>query len=75
MFNLIEIKIYMNKLISSLLFLFTISNLLSQSDFKVIVKGLKAVDSATVSVQRGSEFKFSKIVKDSDNGDVEVRLH
>ena len=64
----------MNKLISSLLFLFTISNLLSQSDFKVIVKGLKAVDSATVSVQRGSEFKFSKIVKDSNNGDVEVNF-
>ena len=47
-------------------------NLFSQTDFKVIVKGLKAVDSATVSIQKGSESKFSKIVKDSNDSDVEI---
>ena len=31
----------------------------SQSDFKVIVKGLKATDSASVSIQKGSKNLFT----------------
>jgi hypothetical protein len=62
----------MKKIFLSLILLFTISNILSQNNFKVIVKGLKAADSATVSIQKGSEFKFSKIAKNSNNNDVEV---
>ena len=44
----------------------------SQSDFKVIVKGLKATDSASVSIQKGSKNLFTKIVKDSNSEDVSV---
>ena len=62
----------MKKLCLNLLFLFSLSFLSSQSDFKVIVKGLKAADSATVSIQKGSEYKFSKIVENSNNSDVEI---
>jgi hypothetical protein len=62
----------MQKLFLSLIFFFTASNLFSQSDFKVIVKGLKASDSATVSIQKGSESKFSKIAKNSNGNDVEI---
>ena len=44
----------------------------SQTDFKVTVKGLKSGDSATVTIQQGNEYKFSKIAKDSNDNDVEL---
>ncbi|MDB0043200.1 thrombospondin type 3 repeat-containing protein [Flavobacteriaceae bacterium] len=62
----------MKKILIFLTLFFSFSSLFSQSDFKVIVKGLKAADSATVSIQKGSESKFSKIVKNSSDNDVEI---
>ena len=64
----------MRKILIFLTLFFSFSSLFSQSDFKVIVKGLKAADSATVSIQKGSESKFSKIVKNSSDNDVEITL-
>ena len=62
----------MKKIYSSLFFICFSFCLFSQSDFKVIVEGLKASDSATVSIQKGSESKFSKIVKNSNDKAVEI---
>ena len=62
----------MKKIYSSLFFICFSFCLFFQSDFKVIVEGLKASDSATVSIQKGSEGKFSKIDQNSNDKAVEI---
>ena len=65
----------MKKLILSLLFLFTFSNLLSQNNFKVIVEGLKVGDSATIILQKGAENLLKKYAKKIDDSSVELNFN
>ena len=60
------------KKLNVLLFFLAFCISYSQNDFKVTVKGLKSGDSATVTIQQGNEYKFSKIAKDSNDNDVEL---
>ena len=56
----------MKNLCLNLLFLFSLSFLSSQNNFKVIVEGLKVGDSATIILQKGAE-KAKKVADSTLN--------
>ena len=60
----------MRKYFFSVLFLLAIFSLHSQNEFKVVVEGLKAGDSARVTLQKSNESLFKKLAKSTDGSDV-----
>ena len=65
----------MKKLCLNLLFLFSLSFLSSQNNFKVIVEGLKVGDSATIILQKGAENLLKKYAKKTDDSSVELNFN
>ena len=65
----------MKKIFLSLILLFTISNILSQNNFKVIVEGLKVGDSATIIMQKSAEKLLKKYAKKVDQSTVELNFN
>ena len=62
-----------NKLLPIILFFFSFT-IFGQNDFKVIVEGLKAGDSARVTIQKSSESLFKKWAKSEDGSNVELNF-
>ena len=62
-----------NKLLPIILFFFSLS-IFGQNDFKVVVEGLKAGDSARVTLQKSSESLFKKWAKSEDGSSVELNF-
>ena len=64
----------MNNRLLSLVFFFLFTGSLLSQDFKVIVEGLKAGDSARVTIQKSSESLFKKWAKSDDGSNVELNF-
>ena len=61
------------KLLPIILFFFSFT-IFGQNNFKVIVEGLKAGDSARVTLQKSSESLFKKWAKSVDGSNVELNF-